>query len=64
MKRMGKKLLAFALCLLMGGGIFLSALALKANAVTVGYSSVMDDLQKDPSFNPDDYPVKANDYSL
>ena len=28
------------------------------------YSNVLDDLKKDSSFNPSNYPTKSNDYSL
>ena len=28
------------------------------------YSNVLDDLKKDPNFDPADYPAKADDYSL
>ncbi len=46
--------------------VFQSAHIKIANAeeTTVAYTDVMTDLQKDENFNPDDYPVKANDYSL
>ena len=47
------------------GGEFLSALGIKASAAeAVTYSNVLDDLSKDPSFNPADYPAIADDYSL
>lgn len=36
----------------------------KAEEATVIYTDVMTDLQKDENFNPDDYPAKADDYSL
>ncbi len=35
-----------------------------AEETTVTYTDVMTDLQKDEDFNPDDYPAKADDYSL
>lgn len=52
------------LLLTMGGGIFLSAFAVRANAATVQYSSALEDLRKDRSFDAMDYPQKADDYSL
>ena len=63
MKRM-KKLLAFALVLLIGGGIFLSAFPFKASAESVTYSDVLEDLQKDPKFDATKYPAKADDTSV
>ena len=63
MKRM-KKLLAFALVLLIGGGIFLSALPFRASAESVTYSDVLEDLQKDPKFDATKYPAKADDTSV
>ena len=59
-----KSLLCLALCLILGGGVILSAFPLKATAASTTYSNVLDDLKKDSSFNPDDYPAKADDYSL
>ena len=35
-----------------------------ADTSTSGFSYVLDDLQKDESFNPDDYPAVNDDYSL
>ncbi|MBP3605383.1 MAG: hypothetical protein J6J66_02175 [Clostridia bacterium] len=63
MKRM-KKLLAFALVLLIGGGIFLSAFPFRASATTANYSSVLEDLNRDPDFDVTLYPHNASDYSL
>ena len=37
---------------------------LAARAESITYSEVSDDLKKDKSFNADNYPAKANDYSL
>ena len=37
---------------------------LVARAESITYSGVMDDLKKDTSFNPGNYPSKADDYSL
>ena len=60
---------AFTLCvclvllLTMGGGILLSAFAVRANAATQ-YSGALDDLEKDETFDAAQYPVKADDYSL
>ena len=61
---------AFTLCvclvllLTMGGGIFLSAFAVRANAATVQYSSVLEDLEKDEAFDAAMYPEVSGDYSL
>ena len=63
MKRM-KKLLAFALCVWIGGGIFLSAFPFKASAESVTCSDVLEDLQKDPKFDATKYPAKADDTSV
>ena len=35
-----------------------------AKAESITYSGVLDDLKKDASFNPGNYPTKADDYSL
>ena len=35
-----------------------------ARAESITYSNVLDDLKKDTSFNPDNYPLKTDDYSL
>ena len=35
-----------------------------SNAASSSYSGVLDDLQKDPKFNANDYPVNNTDYSL
>ena len=43
---------------------FLTFLPLKVSAEEVTYSNVLDDLQKDPDFDPIDYPAKADDFSL
>ena len=37
---------------------------LVARAESITYSEVLDDLKKDTSFDPDNYPSKADDYSL
>ena len=37
---------------------------LVARAESITYSGVMDDLKKDTSFKPENYPTKADDYSL
>ena len=57
-------ILCLTLMITIGGDIF-SAFSITASAAeTVEYSNVLDDLKKDSSFNPDDYPAKADDYSL
>lgn len=63
-KRIGTKLLTLALCLILGGGVILSAFPLKTSAEGSTYTNVLEDLRKDSSFNPEDYPAKADDYSL
>ena len=35
-----------------------------ARAKSITYSEVLDDLKKDTSFKPENYPIKADDYSL
>lgn len=37
---------------------------LVARAESITYSGVMEDLKKDTSFKPENYPIKADDYSL
>ncbi len=65
-KRIFKKITCFALMLLMGGGVFLSAFSLSASAAesTTSYSNVLDDLKRDQSFDPADYPARSDDYDL
>ncbi|MBQ8720478.1 MAG: hypothetical protein IJY65_05540 [Clostridia bacterium] len=63
-KRITTFILCLALVLIVGGEAILSAFALRTEAATSSYSNVLDDLEKDDSFNPDDYPAIANDYSL
>ena len=50
--------LLILLPLMAGGG------AQYASAAASPYSDVLDDLKRDDSFNPDEYPEKAGDYSL
>ena len=38
--------------------------SLKVDAATISYTDVLEDLQKDESFKVEDYPAKADDYSL
>ena len=63
-KRIATLILCLALVLAVGGEAFLSAFSIKAEAASTSYSNVLDDLQKDSSFNPDDYPEISDDYSL
>jgi len=63
-KRIATFLLALALVFMAGGELIFSAFALKASAEGTTYSGVMEDLQKDEKFNPEDYPAIADDYSL
>ena len=64
-KQILSKILCFALIIIIGGGMYLSAFSLIASAAeTQGYSNVIDDLSKDESFKLSDYPDKPGDYSL
>ena len=56
--------LCFALIFVMSGGLILSAFPIEARAATTQYSGVLEDLSKDETFNPEDYPAIADDYSL
>ena len=63
-KRIATFILLLALVFTMGGDLY-SALCIRASAEeTTSYSNVLDDLKKDETFNVEDYPAKANDYSL
>ena len=53
-----------ALLISVSGEAILSAFSLQVSAETREYSDVLDDLSKDASFNPDNYPAIADDYSL
>ena len=44
--------------------IFFSAFSITASAETFSYSNVLDDLKKDPSFDPNDFKIDSDDYSL
>lgn len=61
-----QQFICFALMLFIGGGVFLSAFTLSASAAesTTSYSNVLDDLKRDQSFDPEDYPARSDDYSL
>lgn len=61
-KRIVLFFLCFALLFTVGGEVFLSAFPV--SAATEAYSGVLDDLQKDVSFDPSAYPDKPDDYSL
>lgn len=63
-KRIATFLLCLALCFTIGGELMLSLFTVPARAQEVTYSNVLDDLKKDPSFDPSDYPDKPDDYSL
>ena len=60
------KALTFALLALMLLEMLLPVFTLNVSAegTTTTYSNVLDDLKKDETFNPEDYPAKADDYSL
>ena len=66
-KRIVTFLLCLALCITIGGEFLLSLFVVRADAAegtSTTYSNVLDDLKKDPSFDPADYPDKPDDYSL
>jgi len=63
-KRIVNFILCLALVLTLGGEFILSLFTLTATAEEVTYSNVLDDLQKDSSFDLSDYPAKSEDYSL
>jgi len=63
-KRISLFLILFAFVFTLGGEVILSAFAVRARADSVTYSNVLDDLKKDSSFNPDDYPADDSDHSL
>lgn len=59
-----RKILCLVLMLLLGGELILSAFSFKASAATSTYSDVLDDLEKDDSFDSDEYPAISDDHSL
>ena len=63
-----KRIISLALLIVMVitiGGEMILAFSVRASAEgAVSHSNVLDDLQRDESFNPEDYPADANDYSL
>ena len=63
-KRIITAILCLALVICMGGGLWLSAFAVNASAEEITYSNVLDDLEKDDSFNAEDYPAEDNNYSI
>ncbi len=63
-KRITQIFLCLALLIVMGGEMLLSAFSITASAEATGYTNVLTDLQKDSSFNPDNYPAKENDTSV
>lgn len=66
MRLIHKKLIAFVFVALILFPLFGVGVGGNAYADTAlsGYSGVLDDLQKDESFNPDEYPAIDGDYSL
>ena len=62
-KRIKSLILCFLLAFVMVGGSILPGFCISAEAAS-NYSNVMDDLSKDPNFNPEDYPEDFSDYSL
>ncbi|MBO5010550.1 MAG: hypothetical protein J6D20_07645 [Clostridia bacterium] len=63
-KRITQIFLCLALLIVMGGEMILSAFSITASAESTGYTNVLTDLQKDSSFNPDNYPAKEDDTSV
>ena len=63
-KRITQIFLCLALLIVMGGEMLLSAFSITASAESTGYTNVFTDLQKDSSFNPDNYPAKEDDTSV
>ncbi len=63
-KRITQIFLCLALLIVMGGEMLLSAFSITASAEATGYTNVLTDLQKDSSFNPDNYPAKEDDTSV
>ena len=63
-KRILTTILLLALVLTIGGELFLAFSVRASAAEAVSHSNVLDDLSKDEKFNPEDYPAKADDYSL
>ena len=61
-KRIASLLLAFVLGICAVCMAAYTPVIAKAEGIT--YSNVLDDLKKDTSFNPGNYPTKADDYSL
>ena len=60
-----KRITAFLLALFLVIEVMLSLSPLRASAEgKTEHSNVLDDLKKDPSFNPEDYPADPDDYSL
>ena len=63
-KRIMLFLALFAFFFTLGGEMLLSAFSITASAETFSYSNVLDDLKKDPSFDPNDFKIDSDDYSL
>ena len=63
-KRILTIILLLALLITIGGELFLALSVRTSAAEAVSHSNVLDDLSKDSKFNPEDYPAKADDYSL
>ena len=63
-KRIATLFLCLALILTIGGEFALSLFPVRASASSSEYTNVLDDLMKDDSFNPDDYPAYPEDYSI
>ena len=62
LKRILTIIVLFALIITMGGGVISSALTVRAEELT--YSNVLDDLQKDPTFDAATFPGKPDDVSV
>ena len=61
------RLVSIILAFVLGGCVVITTAAqipIAARAESITYSNVLDDLKKDTSFKPENYPIKADDYSL
>ena len=63
-KRILSMILCFALAVVLGGEVFLSAFSVTASAAEKTYSGVLADLQKDEKFSLEEYPEDLSDTSL
>ena len=55
---------AFLIVVLLFFELAVGLFGIQTSAASVTYSNVLDDLERDPEFNPEDYPSLVDDYSL